>query len=170
MPAPRKQSRKKAAKAPRKNSKTKKKPAAKKPSKRSIDFQWSPTGTRSAISSAEYAREAAQFKRDMLTQLWRITDGLAAATNAKQIICSYSGEGDSGGIEEISFVPDIALDIPKPLYMQLEHSIEQFLPSGFENGDGGYGTITIDIEKQTVTREHSSRYVEINESVDTYEL
>lgn len=95
-------------------------------------------------------------KMEVLT----FTDKLRAAGVAK-VIVSYYGDGDEGRAEPPQF-QDTAdnpleesrlsgdLDIRK-----LGDLLEGFAPEGYEDGEGGFGTVTFNIETLTIRVEHN---------------
>jgi len=60
--------------------------------------------------------------------------------------------------------------IAQPLVEQLENCVYAFLPSGFENNDGGQGTLTIDTRTAKVTIQHQENYTESRDSTREFEL
>jgi len=95
-------------------------------------------------------------KMEVLT----FTDTLRAAGVAK-VMVSYYGDGDEGRAEPPQF-QDTAdnpleesrlsgdLDIRK-----LGDLLEGFAPEGYEDGEGGFGTVTFNIETLTIRVEHN---------------
>jgi hypothetical protein len=101
-----------------------------------------------------------------------------AARRIATVEITYDGEGDSGQIQDI-----VAVDIGNarvPLDRQvttalsdgkeptLSEAIDDFAwtvlqeyHGGFENNDGGYGTIAIDVAKGIVTLDHNDRYTDV---------
>ena len=80
---------------------------------------------------------------------------------------SYSGEGDSGGVDHISYadINDVCITkVPQKLLDAMETAVYYLLPVGFENNDGGYGEITIDIQNKKVALEHNERVIEVDYS------
>jgi hypothetical protein len=82
---------------------------------------------------------------------------------------SYSGYGDSGSIDGISYLD--AAD--EPVNMSLVKSasdpdissvVYEFLPAGFEINDGSQGTLTIDVHAGAVTVNHGQNEVISHES------
>ena len=74
----------------------------------------------------------------------------------------YEGYGDSGNVEDVT---------PSPLAIKLESEVnrrvEDFawdfayaLNPGFENNEGGYGSLEWNLETDKITISHSNRYVE----------
>ena len=78
---------------------------------------------------------------------------------------SYSGYGDDGSIDGVQYrdPTGIRVDratIPEKLIEDLESCVYEFLPAGFEIGEGAQGTLTIDIPKGTVTIAHQENYTD----------
>jgi hypothetical protein len=101
-------------------------------------------------------------------------------TRAASVTIVYDGEGDSGQIGDIAaksaagravkLSGTVSLDLDGQLkeYASLEEAIEPFAwdvlyayHGGFENNEGGYGTITIDVAKGTVTIDHNDRIIDV---------
>jgi hypothetical protein len=102
-------------------------------------------------------------------------------TRAASVTIVYDGEGDSGQIGDITaksagarrplkLSGTVSLDLDGTLkeYASLEEAIEQFAwdvlhayHDGFENNEGGYGTITIDVAKGMVTIDHNDRIIDV---------
>jgi hypothetical protein len=81
----------------------------------------------------------------------------------------YNGEGDSGDISYVVYfdVAGLAAKYVSPKNEEkLRNACFSLLPGGFENNDGGFGTIKIDIRKRVITVEHSTRIVQTED--DTY--
>ena len=80
----------------------------------------------------------------------------------------YEGYGDSGNVEEVVVTPDTIT-----LTEELRRRVEDFgwdfayaLSPGFENNEGGYGTLTWDLRNDSITLNHADRYVECSHSYD----
>jgi hypothetical protein len=80
----------------------------------------------------------------------------------------YDGEGDSGDIQHIAYIDINDNDVPHALSEddeeRLKSAIWPFVPSGFENNEGGFGNIYIDLKNNSVLCEHSERIIETNDS------
>lgn len=81
--------------------------------------------------------------------------------NVKTLTAQYSGYGDSGNIE------DIQLELGVSLAADIEEQLRDFLWSvaynehpGFENNDGGEGTLTWDITADSLTIEHGEHVMQ----------
>jgi hypothetical protein len=88
---------------------------------------------------------------------------------------AYSGYGDSGAIDGVQYRNEAGVrvdrtTIPQPLVEQLETCVYEFLPAGFENNDGGQGTLTIDTQTAKVTIQHQENYTESRESTQEFDL
>jgi hypothetical protein len=84
----------------------------------------------------------------------------------------YNGEGDSGDIEYVAYIDINDDDIPHALSHddeeRLKNAIWPFVPSGFENNEGGFGHIYIDLKNNSVLCEHSERIIETNDSAKEF--
>lgn len=80
----------------------------------------------------------------------------------------YNGEGDSGDIEHIAYLDtnDDSVDsgLPEGDEERLKNAIWPFVPAGFENNEGGFGNVDIDLTTNLVLCEHSERVTETHES------
>lgn len=102
-----------------------------------------------------------------------------------KVVAEYSGSGDEGWINDITAyrgeeeilhtgeqyamkqnVPPFADDVGQLLMRWVEDEIYQRCP-GYENNEGGQGTITVDLTKSppTVVHEHGTNYTETEETV-----
>ncbi len=100
-----------------------------------------------------------------------------------EAIIEYDGEGDDGQIDSVTLLDAMGTCLPdKPLSARaqqtfsdlhlfkdtLHGALEAFAwellaihHSGFENNEGAYGTIKIDVAEQTVEIVHSARIVDV---------
>ena len=88
---------------------------------------------------------------------------------------SYSGYGDDGSIDGIQYRDPTGnrvdrATIPEKLIEDLESCVYQFLPAGFEIGEGAQGTLTIDVAKSTVTLQHQENYTDSRDSTREFTL
>ena len=88
------------------------------------------------------------------------------ALGVKEVTAEYEGYGDSGNVEDITLQPNGIALLP-----ELSSKLEDFAWSfsydqhpGFENNEGGYGTLTWDILADSITLDHADRYVECSRS------
>ena len=116
---------------------------------------------------ARLERAKTQLRTDILPALRK--------HRVANIEAAYSGYGDSGAIDGVQY-RDVAGErvdrttIPQPLVEQLETCIYEFLPAGFENNDGGQGTLTIDTQTAKVTIQHQENYTESRDSTREFDL
>ena len=93
-------------------------------------------------------------------EVLKFSDGLRASAIAK-VSVSYYGDGDEGRAEPPQFL-DVAGNpveesrLPADLNLQtLGDLLESFAPDGYEDGEGGFGTITFDLETLIIRVEHN---------------
>ncbi|NDD52318.1 hypothetical protein EBZ39_00300 [bacterium] len=93
----------------------------------------------------------------------------------KKIEVTYSGSGDSCDNfeftifnEEESFNFSEADTIPREFMKELETNIWDLMPVGFENNEGGSGTIKINIKTGKISVEHDQYYIESHHTSETY--
>jgi hypothetical protein len=78
---------------------------------------------------------------------------------------AYDGEGDSGQIHEIrasNAITDLA-DLPHVLQQQVEEfawAVLDVYHGGYENSDGGFGQLAIDVKSRSVELDHNDRVIE----------
>lgn len=106
-------------------------------------------------------REAANkaTRAELLAQL--------RAIGISEVTAEYEGYGDSGNVEDITVQPN-GIGIAGVLSTKLEDFAWSFAYEhhpGFENNEGGYGTLTWDVSADSITLDHADRYVE---STHTY--
>ena len=92
-----------------------------------------------------------------------------------KIVVDYSGCGDSGGIDGILYFD--AADQPVNMALVQTASdpdigdvVYEFLPAGFENNEGGQGTLTLDVQDGRITRQHQENEVVSNDSTREWEV
>lgn len=107
------------------------------------------------------------------------------ANNISHVEVEYDGEGDEGQIQSIAAfdannqdIPTDTITItmpgddnPEPLREAIDAFAWDVLDAyhcGFENNDGGCGTITISATDNSVTLDHGSRYVDIHYSSEEF--
>jgi hypothetical protein len=107
-------------------------------------------------------------------------------TRAATITVEYDGEGDSGQIHDVAAQTRHGKPAklpPGPFSLQLYDGAQSSYPSledaleafawqvigvyhaGFENNEGGCGTLTIDVANGTVTLDHNDRVIEFCNSL-----
>lgn len=93
-------------------------------------------------------------------EVLKLSDGLRAAAVAK-VTVNYCGNGDEGRAESAQFQDSdgnplderqlgTGLDLRK-----LSDLLESFAPEGYEDGEGGFGTVTFDLETLIIRVEHN---------------
>lgn len=85
-----------------------------------------------------------------------------------QVTAEYEGYGDSGNIEDVTVQP-AGIALPEELCTKLGDfawSVAYHQHPGFENNEGGYGTLTWDISADSIALDHADRYVECSHSHD----
>lgn len=115
---------------------------------------------------AKIAEEQAHKRESKLTELKLISAELYAKGITK-FLCEYNGEGDSGDISYTYYEKNDAFgqkasdDISEADVTKLQNIVWEFVPAGFENNDGGFGTVIIDFQNNQIEIEHSDRIVEV---------
>jgi hypothetical protein len=93
-------------------------------------------------------------------EVLKFSDDLRAAAVAR-VTVSYYGDGDEGRAEPPQFQdaagnPVEESRLPADLDIEtLDDLLEGFAPEGYEDGEGGFGTITFDLETLLIRVEHS---------------
>lgn len=85
---------------------------------------------------------------------------------------SYDGCGDSGVIEEVKAfgVDETLLEIPEKLEKALIAAGEILLPSGWENNDGAFGDLVLDVAQGRLVRQHNWRVQASEYEEEAWEL
>jgi hypothetical protein len=114
----------------------------------------------------DYAALAAQWRAERETALKSTRAELIAQLRAlgiSEVTAEYEGYGDSGNVE------DVIVQLLEPLITAVGDfawSLAYHHHPGFENNEGGYGTLTWDITGDSITLDHADRYVECSHSYD----
>lgn len=99
---------------------------------------------------------------------------LAKTKKVAKVHVTYDGSGDSGQIEEITFMDKggRVILIEDSITDKLDTVICGILPGGWELDSGSLGTIDIVIKGKTVkyTHEHNERYEEVNTTTNEVEM
>ena len=85
-----------------------------------------------------------------------------------EVTAEYEGYGDSGNIEDVTVQP-VGIALPDELCTKLGDfawSVAYHQHPGFENNEGGYGTLTWDVTADSIALDHADRYVECSHSRD----
>lgn len=94
-----------------------------------------------------------------------------------KIVMEYDGCGDSGAVEEVTFLDKDnqpvtgidAGDYDGP-YHGIAYAILEKHHAGWENNEGAHGTVTVDVATGKVTLEHGQRVEEVIDSEHEEEL
>lgn len=107
---------------------------------------------------ADYQRQRQQQVQHAQDEFMQLIEELAHR-QVVRVELIYDGYGDSGAIEEI-----LALDasgqpveLPQALRQQLTAAAEEILPAGWENNEGAFGQLVLDIPARKLTRQHNWR-------------
>ena len=93
-------------------------------------------------------------------EVLKFADGLRTAGVTK-VTVSYYGDGDEGRAEPPQFQdaagrPVEESHLPAELGIQtLGDLLEGFAPEGYEDGEGGFGTVTFDVQTLKIRVEHN---------------
>jgi hypothetical protein len=97
-----------------------------------------------------------------------------AASGVRTVLAEYSGYGDSGAIDGISYLGQdgkpVKLTGDAACIMGLEDALYEFLPAGFEINEGGQGTLTLNVSDCTAVLQHGQNVTEVNESTEEFDL
>ncbi len=73
----------------------------------------------------------------------------------------YSGSGDSGDTMSLilmdktgAVIEDYCNEKDQDIIRGLEDRLYDFVPCGYENNEGGYGTVTLDVVKMFIKNDH----------------
>ena len=97
--------------------------------------------------------------QDRKIKVLKFSDVLRAASVAS-VIVSYYGDGDEGRAEPPQFhdsdgSPIESLRVPENATNTLGDLLEGFAPEGYEDGEGGHGTVTLDVQTGKILVEHN---------------
>jgi hypothetical protein len=84
-----------------------------------------------------------------------VCDGLCER-GIRRVVVRYEGCGDSGSIEEVEYMPKRIL-VPAALDDKLQDMAAEYCPDGYENNEGGYGTLTLYLRQGLAELEHFDR-------------
>ena len=70
----------------------------------------------------------------------------------------YDGYGDSGTIEQVrATAGEREIELPASLVDDLMAAAEALLPDGWENNEGAFGMLVLNVAERRMTREHNWR-------------
>ena len=119
----------------------------------------------------DYAAMVAQWHEERETTLKETRATLIAQLRSiciSEVTAEYEGYGDSGNVEDVTVQP-AEVKLPEALVTEVGDfawSLAYHHHPGFENNEGGYGTLTWDIAADSITLDHADRYVECSHSYD----
>ena len=119
----------------------------------------------------DYAAMAAQWRAEHETTLKATRAELIVQLRAlgiNEVTAEYEGYGDSGNVEDVNVQP-AEVKLPEALVTAVGDfawSLAYHHHPGFENNEGGYGTLTRDLRNDSITLDHADRYVECSHSYD----
>ena len=85
--------------------------------------------------------------------------GLLVDMGITQLEAEYDGYGDSGCIGDISVTPERSFGELEPALVDLIWDVVCARHGGFENNEGGEGTLHWDLDADRMTLNHADRYV-----------
>lgn len=115
-----------------------------------------------------HAQETARVDRAK-TQLRDVILPRLKKWGVAKVEAEYSGYGDSGSIDEISYLDaagePVNMNLVRPASdPDIENVMYELLPAGFEINDGSQGMLTLDVQAGTVTVNHGENEVISHES------
>lgn len=89
------------------------------------------------------------------------------AKGVVRVVCEYSGYGDSGGVEQVTYLDENAKPVSRS---QIEGNVdtavrnyaESLLPAGFENNEGGQGEVVLELLSRSYVVNHGQNYTEVH--------
>ena len=104
-----------------------------------------------------YFQERENKRKDLRKRLF---ETLRNYSNITRITVEYDGYGDDGNVGNPRCYDnnDQEIEISDELTSVINDYIWYHLPEGFENNDGGYGTVSIDVKSQIAEFDHYDRY------------
>jgi len=132
--------------------------------------------------NADFLQILAHYQQSVTEQLAAVKNTLRTAVLPGLIACrvanveaAYSGYGDSGAIDGVQYRDKAGQrverkNIPAELTERLENILYEFLPAGFENNDGGQGTLTLDTHSGRLTLKHQENFTETRDGTREFDL
>jgi ribosomal protein L17 len=94
--------------------------------------------------------------------------------NVMQVVLDYDGYGDSTSECTVTMHSADGSVVSKANFPfgdnELIDLLFEFVPPGYENNDGGYGQVILDVATEKVRNEHSQRYTESHYSEEEFDL
>ena len=87
------------------------------------------------------------------------------------VTLEYDGYGDSGTVETvIAEANGTELELPSSVQLELMEAAEMLLPDGWENNEGAFGHLTLDVAGRQLTRKHNWRVESTEHEEETWDL
>ena len=136
---------------------------------------------------ARWARQEEEARATAATKLTEILDRIGHdVPQRKYLVAGYNGCGDSGCFEYVGFVEteddaedahpwnppeSLATGLPEGVdERRLEELLSYFIPSGYENNEGGQGVVRIDIETGEIEVGHEYNVTEVIPEPRSFQL
>src|SRR5262245_2756703 len=88
-----------------------------------------------------------------------ILGDLLEECGVRRVVVRYEGSGDEGSVAEVEFdPPEAKTRLPDWVEDKLRDVAEDYCPEGYENNDGGFGTLTVYPGPGLAEREHNDSY------------
>ncbi len=100
--------------------------------------------------------EEEELKQEVL----KFTEALRSA-GIRSVSVSYTGCGDEGRTEELQFEDDHGVPLEQPCVPTsvdldtLAGLLAGFMPDGYQDGEGGWGTVRFNVQSQKIRVEHN---------------
>ena len=107
----------------------------------------------------QYVAEQKQRQQEA-TRVFRASMDLLQRLGIQEVTIRYDGSGDSGAVEEVVFDPEPPAGIPAGLEEHLIDAALEYLPGGWEDNEGSYGELVLDIRQRQLRRNHYWRTVD----------
>lgn len=104
---------------------------------------------------------------------WAVMLKKLAEAGVASITLEYDGSGDSGQYEGCTAHNAVGeeIEVDDGLIDDLQELCdEEVLPSGYENNDGGYGEITVDVPTRTIELSHNQRFTDTEWEGNTWSI
>ncbi len=88
------------------------------------------------------------------------------AAGVSTITAAYSGAGDEGQFDDVTVEPEGAYRVPGEIQALLEDVVDSTARPGYENGDGGGGSIVLDVESGKIRHTSYDYYTERTDHED----
>jgi hypothetical protein len=127
------------------------------------------------IMMDKFEKEKQEKRQKVLSEL-KIISAELYAKGVTKFSVEYSGEGDSGDFDcdfyekNDAFGPKNKKDIPENVKQKLLDIVWEFVPSGFENNDGGFGAVHIDFKSDAIELSHNERVIEVQTTEQKFDF